>query len=184
MWSLSLVACCAAAASGSVAAAAAEKVVDFMSIPTGPNAPKLPVPPQPGPRGSNLLVVAHVDLETGNVTRAAPFYTNDTVNGYSCIQAFRPNPATYYIASSGGDPSAPLNLISVDVASGMAVSVSVSEQLVMFDISYAKGYIYAYAAAPPYAVPDDFGIFEIDPSALSTATPYLPEPPADCPPAS
>lgn len=133
--------------------------LDFMTSRPGPGAP----PAQPGPRGNNLLGVVGVDLETGNVTHTVPpFFTNDTANGYSCIQAFRPSPPTYYIISS----FEPVKLISVDVESGIATTVALSEQLVVFDVSWSRsfgGVIYAYAAAPPYQL-TDVGIFIIDPT--------------------
>ena len=133
--------------------------LDFMTSQPGPGAP----PAQPGPRGNNLLGVVGVDLETGNVTHTVPpFFTNDTANGYSCIQAFRPTPPTYYIISS----FEPVKLITVDAQSGIATTVTLSEQLVVFDVSWSMsfgGVIYAYAAVPPYQL-TDVGIFIIDPT--------------------
>jgi hypothetical protein len=144
-----------------LAAGAPQQVVglDFMQRPDPAH------PPQPGPVGSNLLAVAKIDLATGNVTsRAAPFFTNDTLNGYSCIQAFRPHPATYFVISGG----APVLLLSVDVGSGVSTSIALSQQLVFFDISWSPaglgggGVLYAFAAAPPYN-DDSVGIYQVDP---------------------
>ena len=104
--------------------------LDFRTAKPGPDMP----PAQPGPRGNNLLGVVDVDLDTGNIShRGAPFFTNDTANGYSCIQAFRPSPPTYYIVSS----FEPVKMISVDVASGIATTVALSKQLVVFDVSWS-----------------------------------------------
>jgi hypothetical protein len=104
-----------------------------------------------------------VDLQTGNVShKVPPFFTNDTANGYSCIQAFRPSPPTYYVVSS----FEPIKLISIDVATGIATTVALSEQLVVFDVSWSEsfgGVVYAYAAVPPYQLADT-GIFIIDPT--------------------
>jgi hypothetical protein len=124
--------------------------------------PNMP-PPQPGPRGENLLAVTKVDLGTGNTSHVAPpFYTNDTLNGYSCIQAFRRSPPTYFIISSGQ----PVKLMVADVSTGIASTVALSKQLVFFDISWAEtaagGVLYAFAAAPPYDA-KSIGIFEVDP---------------------
>lgn len=116
-----------------------------------------------GARGNNLLGIVGVDLQSGSVThKLPPFFTNDTANGYSCIQAFRSSPPTYYVVSS----FEPIKLISVDVASGIATTVALSEQLVVFDVSWSEsfgGVVYAYAAAPPYQLADT-GIFIIDPT--------------------
>ena len=133
--------------------------LDFMNVqPGGP-----PGGVQPGPVGGDLLALARIDLQTGNVTRARPFFINDTANGYSCIQAFRPSPPTYYIISS----FEPVRLVAVDATTGVATTVDLSEQLVVFDISWSGavggGRIYAYAAAPPYQA-EDAGIFAIDPT--------------------
>ena len=134
--------------------------LDFMTRPDPAH------PPQPGPVGENLLAVAKIDLASGNITsRAAPFFTNDTLNGYSCIQAFRPHPATYFVVS-GGDP---VRLLSVDVDSGVSTSIELSQQLIFFDISWSLlaglgggGVLYAFAAAPPYTA-DSVGIYQVDP---------------------
>ena len=106
------------------------------------------------------MAVAAVDLVTGNVSRLDPFYTNDTANGYSCIQAYRPSPATYFVVSSDD----PVQLLSVDVGSGISTAIALSSQLVFFDMSWSEnngGILYAYAAAPPYSL-GDVGIFEVD----------------------